>query len=76
MIKLKGRHFDETEVLHAELEAVLNTLTEHDYQDAFKNGRRSGNGHTYGRGLLHGSWWLVRPKKVSDQKAARTGNFG
>jgi hypothetical protein len=36
-IKLKGCHFDTTEVTEAESQAVLNTLTEHDFQDAFKN---------------------------------------
>jgi hypothetical protein len=35
-IKLKGRHFDTNEVIEAESQAVLNTLTEHDFQDAFK----------------------------------------
>jgi hypothetical protein len=35
-IKLKARHFDTTEVIEAELQAVLNTLTEHDFQDAFE----------------------------------------
>jgi hypothetical protein len=35
-IKLRGSHFDTTEVIEAELQAVLNTLTEHDFQDAFK----------------------------------------
>jgi hypothetical protein len=35
-IKLKGRHFDTTEVMEAESQAVLNTLTEQDFQDAFK----------------------------------------
>jgi hypothetical protein len=35
-IKLKGRHFDIIEVFKAESQAVLNTLTEHDFQDAFK----------------------------------------
>jgi hypothetical protein len=35
-IKLKGCHFDTTDVIEAELYAVLNTLTEHDFQDAFK----------------------------------------
>jgi hypothetical protein len=43
-IKLKGRHFDTTEVMEAESQAVLNSLTEHDFQDAFKNGRSAGNG--------------------------------
>jgi hypothetical protein len=33
-IKLKGRHFDTTEVIEAGSQAVLNTLTEHDFQDA------------------------------------------
>jgi hypothetical protein len=35
-IRLKGRHFDTTEVTEVELQAVLNTLTKHDFQDAFK----------------------------------------
>jgi hypothetical protein len=35
-IKLKGRHFDTVEVTEAESQVVLNTLTEHDFQDAFK----------------------------------------
>jgi hypothetical protein len=35
-IKLKGRRLDTTEVIEAKLQAVLNTLTEHDFQDAFK----------------------------------------
>jgi hypothetical protein len=35
-IKLKGRHFDTNEVIEAESQAVLNTLTEQGYQDAFK----------------------------------------
>jgi hypothetical protein len=35
-IKLKGRHFDTTEVIEAESQAVLNTLTENDFEDAFK----------------------------------------
>jgi hypothetical protein len=51
-IKLKGRHFDIVEVMEAELQAVLNTLTEHGFQDAFKNGRNAGTVHTRGRGLL------------------------
>jgi hypothetical protein len=35
-IKLKGLHFDTIEVIEAESQAALNTLTEHDFQDAFK----------------------------------------
>jgi hypothetical protein len=35
-IKLKGLHFDTTEVIKTESQVVLNTLIEHDFQDAFK----------------------------------------
>jgi hypothetical protein len=35
-IKLKGCHFYIIEVIEAESQAVLNTLTEHNFQDAFK----------------------------------------
>jgi hypothetical protein len=34
-MKLKGCCFDTTEVIEAELQAVLNTLTEHDFKDVF-----------------------------------------
>jgi hypothetical protein len=34
--KLKGRHFDTIEVIEAESQAMLNTLTEHGFLDAFK----------------------------------------
>jgi hypothetical protein len=35
-LKLKGRHFETTEVIEAESQVVLNTLTEHNFLDAFK----------------------------------------
>jgi hypothetical protein len=34
-IKLKGRHFDTIEVIKAESQAVLDMLTEQDFQDSF-----------------------------------------
>jgi hypothetical protein len=47
-IKLKSRHFETIEVTEAELQAVLNILTEQNFQDPFKkekkNGRSTGNG--------------------------------
>jgi hypothetical protein len=44
-IKLKGHSFHTIEVIKAESQVVLNTITEHDFQDAFKkNGRSTGNG--------------------------------
>jgi hypothetical protein len=36
---LKGSHFGTNEVIEAEPQAVLNTLTKDDFQNAFKNGR-------------------------------------
>jgi hypothetical protein len=35
-IKLDDRQFDTTEVIETESQAMLNTHTEHDFQDAFK----------------------------------------
>jgi hypothetical protein len=35
-LKLKSRHFDTIEVMEAELQVVLDTVTEHDFQDAFR----------------------------------------
>jgi hypothetical protein len=35
-LKLKGHHFDKTEVIEAESQAVLNTATEHHFQDTFE----------------------------------------
>jgi hypothetical protein len=43
-INLKGRHFEALEVIEAESQAVLYTLAEHDFQDAFKNDRSDENG--------------------------------
>jgi hypothetical protein len=39
-IKPKERHFDTIEVMEAESQAVLNTVTEHYFQDAFKQGQK------------------------------------
>jgi hypothetical protein len=43
-IKLEGRNFDTTEVIGAESKAVMNTLTEYNFRDAFKKGRSVENG--------------------------------
>jgi hypothetical protein len=70
-IKLKGRHFDRIEVIGEESQAVLNTLTEHNFQDAFKKmaeALRTVN--TGGRGLLQVQWWPAGPKLVLDQMTA------
>jgi hypothetical protein len=69
-IKLKGHHFDTTEVIEVESQAVLNTLTIHDFQDAFKNDKSAGNG-AYARKRT--TWRVMvanRPKVNFDQMAA------
>jgi hypothetical protein len=44
-IKLKSSHFDTSEVIEAESQAVLNTLIKHGFQNVFKkNGRCAVNG--------------------------------
>jgi hypothetical protein len=53
-IKLKGSHFDAIEVIEAESQAVLNTLTEHDFQNALKMAEVLGTLHTLKRGLSLG----------------------
>jgi hypothetical protein len=35
-IKLKDHHFDPSEMIEAESQVMLNTLTEHNFQNAFK----------------------------------------
>jgi predicted helicase len=52
-IKLKGSHFDINEVIEAESQVALNTLTEQDFQNAFKKMTEAlGMVYTSGRGLL------------------------
>jgi hypothetical protein len=41
MVILKGRHLDTNEVIEAELQEELNTLTDHDFLDAFKKWQKS-----------------------------------
>jgi hypothetical protein len=54
----KGCHFDIIKVIKAELQAVHNTLTEHNFQDAFnKMAEALGMVHTRRRGLLRERWW-------------------
>jgi hypothetical protein len=43
-IKFKDRHFETIEFIEAVSEAVLNTLTEYYFQNAFKIGTLTANG--------------------------------
>jgi hypothetical protein len=46
-MKLKGHHINTIEVTVAEPQTVLNILREHNFQDAFKNGRSAVNIHVH-----------------------------
>jgi hypothetical protein len=65
-------------VIEAESQAVLNTLTEHDFQDAFKKkGKNVGNGE-YGRKRTTSRVMMTSKPKVSFCPAGSTspGNYG
>jgi hypothetical protein len=53
-IKVKSCRSDSTEVIEAESQVVLNSLTEHDFRDALKNSRSGGMMHTRRRGYFEG----------------------
>jgi hypothetical protein len=54
-INLTAQHFDTTEAIEAQWWVVLNTLKEHDFQDAFKKmAEELGMVHTSERRLLRG----------------------
>jgi hypothetical protein len=48
--------------MEAESQAVLNALTEHDFQDAFKNGRSAGDGAYARKGTTLRMMVASRPK--------------
>jgi hypothetical protein len=78
-IKLKGLHFDTTEVIEAESQAVMNTLTEHNFQDAFKNGRSDGNGECEQRGTTMRMRVVCRPNastRIWSDGNTSPGNYG
>jgi hypothetical protein len=54
-IQLKGRHFHIIEVIEVESQAVLNSLTGHDFPNAFKKWqKRWGTVHTRRMGHFEG----------------------
>jgi hypothetical protein len=59
---LKGCHFDTINVIEAESWAVLNILTEHDFQDAYKNGRSTEKGAYLQKGTTFRVLVASRPK--------------
>jgi hypothetical protein len=59
---MKTCHCDITEVTKAESQVVLNTLAEHDFQGAFKNGRRAENCAHRRKGIISRAMVASRPK--------------
>jgi hypothetical protein len=74
-IKLKCCHFDTTEVIEAELLAVLNILREHNIQDGFQKGRDAENGEYAQKGAT--SRVMVRQKfSFRPDGSNNSGNYG
>jgi hypothetical protein len=65
-IKLKGHHFDTTEVIEPGLQAVLNTLTKHDFQDKFRKLQKCWEWCIH----VKEDYFKGRPKVTFDRKAA------
>jgi hypothetical protein len=63
-IKLKGLHVDTIEVIETESGAMLNTLTEHDFHDAFKYGRNAGNSAYAQKGTTSRVMVAIRHKVI------------
>jgi hypothetical protein len=78
-IKLRGSHFDTTEGIEAESKAVLNTLREHDFQDAFKKWQKS-----WERFIRAEEDWTARRVMMASRtrvsfgpdRTTRFGNYG
>jgi hypothetical protein len=49
-------------MIEAKSQAVLNILTEHDFQDTFQNGRSAGNGAYARKGTTSRVMVAIRPK--------------
>jgi hypothetical protein len=62
LIRLKGRHFDTIAAMEAESQAVLNSLTEHGFQDAFKSDGSAGNGEYARKGTASRVTVASRPE--------------
>jgi uncharacterized alkaline shock family protein YloU len=69
-----GCHFDTTKVIEAELQVAPNTITEHDFQDAFKNGRSAGNGVYVRKGTISRVMVDIRSKVSFDQTEGDGGH--
>jgi hypothetical protein len=69
-VKHKGSYFDTIEVIEAESQVVLNTVTEHNIQDPFKNSKSTENG-TYTQKGTTSRVMVASRLKVFDKMAAQ-----
>jgi hypothetical protein len=69
-MKLKGRHFETTEVTEAESQVVLNTLTNTTSRYHLKHGRRAGKGKYARKGIISRAMVASRPKVSFFDKTA------
>jgi hypothetical protein len=69
-IKLKGCCFDTIVVVKAELRAMLNTLTENNFLDSFKNAGSAGKNAYMWKGTTSRVMLASRPKVSFDQMTA------
>jgi Tfp pilus assembly protein PilV len=75
--KLKGCHFDAIEVIEVESQVVLNNLTGHNFQTAFKNGRHIGNSAYVWKGTTSRVMVACKPKvSFCPNGSTSSGNYG
>jgi hypothetical protein len=76
-IKLKGCHCGTVEVIEAESQAVLNTLTGQDFQDSFKHASSTGNNAYSRKGSTSKVMVTSRPKvRFLPDGSTSPGNYG
>jgi hypothetical protein len=64
--KLKVLHVDTSEVIETESQAVLNSLTVDDFQDAIKNGRSAENCVCARKGTASSVMVAIRPQNKTN----------
>jgi hypothetical protein len=75
-IKLRDRHFETVEVIEAESLALLNILIQHDFQNAFENGRITGKGAYVRKGTTSRAMVASRPKvRFCPDASSNPGNY-
>jgi hypothetical protein len=76
-MKLKGCHFDTTEMIEAELQAVMNTDTEQNFQGEFKSRKNVGNGGYMWKRLTSRVMMASKPKVSFRSDGSKSpGNYG